>query len=222
MVADMDVGCMVRMALLHPGGCTELGLFGWATLLFPPFRGELSLRTLQSRDCRTAHPCPCEPVCACTGMRGHARNGTSGPTMQRGAKEPLHVLSAHPRSAASRAGMAGWAGESGGRFGERRSMRPHPPQHATSARHGSATTHAGQETTRTTTTSTEARTPPPKQAETATPTHRSGAGDQPSSGSTWAAGHITALPGPATCTLHSTASSASPLASATSASACAG
>ena len=63
----------------------------------------------------------------------------------RGASEAATRISAcaHSRSAASRAGMAGWAGEGGGRFGERREYEA-PTLPSTPRQHGSARHHNSQ------------------------------------------------------------------------------
>ena len=115
-------------------------------------RGEPSSAHCEQRLSERLTPCPCDPVCACTGMRGHARKGNSGQTMQRGAKEPLLFSSAHPH-AAQRAvpGWRGGLGRVGADLASAGSMRPPPSP----ARHVStawlATTKARQETPRTST-----------------------------------------------------------------------
>ena len=100
-------------------------------------RGEPSSAHCEQRLSERLTPCPCEPVCACTGIRGHTEKGTSGPTIQRRAKAPCISVRAPTRSAASRAGMAGWAGEGGGRFGERREYEA-PTLPSTPRQHGMA------------------------------------------------------------------------------------
>ena len=68
-----------------------------------------------------------EPENACTGIRGHA-----------GKRKATRIsVCAHTRSAASRAGMAWWAGEGGGRFGERREYEA-PTLPSTPRQHGAA------------------------------------------------------------------------------------
>ena len=105
-------------------------------------RGEPSSAHCEQRLSERLTPCPCDPVCACTGMRGHAAKGKSRPSMHRGAKAPCISVS-DPRSAASRAGMAGWAGEGGGRFGERREYEA-PTLPSTPRQHGMARHHTRQ------------------------------------------------------------------------------
>ena len=93
-----------------------------------------------SRDCRTAHPLPVR-----TRVRLH-RNTGSGHT-RKGTKRandatrceiaPAFVVCAPTRSAPSRAGMAGWVGEGGGRFGERREYEA-PTLPSTPRQHGMA------------------------------------------------------------------------------------
>jgi len=92
-------------------------------------RGEPSSAHCEQRLSERLTPCPCEPVCACTGMRGHVGRREKQPIKQSkcwqndaAEKQAATCISARAptRSAASRAGMAGWAGEGGGRFGERR------------------------------------------------------------------------------------------------------
>lgn len=100
-------------------------------------RGEPSSARCEQRLSERLTPCPCEPVCACIGMRGHAGNGTSGPTMQRGTKEHLHFSSAHPH-AAQRAvpGWRGGLGRVGADLASAGSMRPppSPARHVSTAR----------------------------------------------------------------------------------------
>ena len=142
-------------------------------------------------------PCPGDPVCACTGIRGHAEKGKKrvqvnqkadkrlAKRCNRGASEAATRISAcaHSRSAAGRDGMAGWAGEGGGRFGERREYEaptlPSTPRqhgmarhHTRQAKHGSApsknrlvTTPASRETARHHTSQTRNGTPPHTSAE---------------------------------------------------------
>ena len=75
-------------------------------------RGEPSSAHCKQRLSERLTPCPCEPVCACTGMRGHTEKGTSGPTMQRRAKAPcICCLRTHTqRSVPCRDGGVGWGG----------------------------------------------------------------------------------------------------------------
>jgi len=131
------------VALLRSAGsglrCLALLIRAGAASLCARTRGEPSSARCEQRLSERLTPCPCDPVCACTGRRGHTEKGTSGPTMQRGAKAPCISARAPTRSAASRAGMAGWAGEGGGRFGERREYEaptlPSTPRQHDMARH---------------------------------------------------------------------------------------
>ena len=92
-------------------------MVGVALLRSAPVQRVTVLRSCEQS--LTAHPGG--SVCACTGMRGHA---------EKRERQPAFLFSAHPRSAASRAGMAGWAGRWGADLARRRSKGPHPPQHA--------------------------------------------------------------------------------------------
>ena len=102
-----------------------------------------------SRDCRNgsplarAIPCAPAPECGVTRKKEEAwqthRQNNSG--KERGA--PCISACAPTRSAASRAGMAGWAGEGGGRFGERREYEA-PTLPSTPRQHGMARHHTRQ------------------------------------------------------------------------------
>ena len=106
------------------------GLPGWGgvTSLCARSRGEPSSAHCEQRLSERLTPCPCDPVCACTGIRGHA------------------FLPAHPH-AAQRAvpGWRGGLGRVGADLASAGSMRPPPSP----ARHVStawlATTHVSQE-----------------------------------------------------------------------------
>ena len=109
-------------------------------------RGEPSSAHCEQRLSERLTPCPCEPVCACTGMRGHAEKAVkgnpesrqkAGKTMQPRSQSPCISARAPTRSAAGRAGMAGWAWEGGGRFGERREYEA-PTLPSTPRQHGTA------------------------------------------------------------------------------------
>ena len=115
-------------------------------------RGEPSSAHCEQRLSERLTPCPCDPVCACTGMRGHAEKGRQAGKKQpknlakrcsRGAKRTCISARAPTRSAASRDGMAGWAGEGGGRFGERREYEA-PTLPSTHRQHGAARHHQSQ------------------------------------------------------------------------------
>ncbi len=106
-------------------------LHGWSgvTSLCARSRDEPSSAHCEQRLSERLTPCPCDPVCACTGIRGHA-----------GKRKATRISVCAPtRSAANRVGMAGWAGEGGGRFGERREYEaptlPSPPRQHGMARH---------------------------------------------------------------------------------------
>ena len=90
-----------------------------------------------SRDCRNGHPCPCEPVCACIGMRTRGKR-TSRANDAAGEKRHTAFLSPTPHAAQRpfcRDGGVGWEG--GADLASAGVCGPTPPQHATSARHGS-------------------------------------------------------------------------------------
>ena len=137
------------------GGCAVALLRSarfWVTLLrSAPVQGVSRPPHAASRDCRTAHPLPVR-----SRVRLHRNAGSREKRKQRaqanqkankrlakrcsrGASEAATRISVsdHTRSAASRAGMAGWAGEGGGRFGERREYEA-PTLPSTPRQHGSA------------------------------------------------------------------------------------
>ncbi len=134
-----------------PTICQSAGLTGLGdvTSLCARSRGEPSSAHCEQRLSERLTPCPCDPVCACTGMRDHAgRRHCSR-------KSATRISVCDPtRSAASRAGMAGWAGEGGGRFGERREYEA-PTLPSTPRQHGMAR-HQTRQPRNTS--------PPPKQA----------------------------------------------------------
>ena len=140
-----------------------------ATLLCARSRGEPSSAHCEQRLSERLTPCPCDPVCACrfNSWLLHALPLEAGsrapPTASRSCrpatrfhrrvttcphrkteKKPLASSVCIPtRSAASRAGMAGWAGEGGGRFGERREYEA-PALPGTHRQHGAARHHTRQ------------------------------------------------------------------------------
>ena len=124
---------------------------GNMTSLCARTRGEPSSAHCEQRLSERLTPCPCDPVCACTGMRGHAEKEKSGPkggkTMQPRSPGSPPFLSAYPH-AAQRAvpGWRGGLGRVGADLASAGSMRPppSPARHVSTARH--ATTHASQET----------------------------------------------------------------------------
>ncbi len=107
----------------HNRLASGLSGLGGATSLCARTRGEPSSAHCEQRLSERLTPCPGDPVCACTGMRGQKTTRIS--------------VSDHIRSAASRAVMAGWAGEGGGRFGERREYEA-PTLPSTPRQHGMA------------------------------------------------------------------------------------
>ena len=119
---------------------------GLTLLRSAPVQGVSRPPHTASRDCRNGSPLaranPCAPAPEC-GVTREKEKGTSGPTMQRRAKAPCISARAPTRSAASRAGMAGWAGEGGGRFGERREYEA-PTLPSTPRQHGMARHHKSQ------------------------------------------------------------------------------
>ena len=132
-------------------------------------RGEPSSAHCEQRLSERLTPCPCDPVCACrfNSWLLHALplkpGGRAPPTASRSCrpatrfhrrvttcphrkteKKPLASSACVPtRSATSRAGMAGWAGEGGGRFGERREYEA-PTLPSTPRQHGMARHHTCQ------------------------------------------------------------------------------
>jgi len=99
-----------------------------------------------------AIPCAPAPECGVTREKANSRQPAgkeTGKTMQPRSKgQPASNVCAPTRSAASRAGMAGWAGEGGGRFGERREYEA-PTLPSTHRQHGSARHHTRQPNNRT-------------------------------------------------------------------------
>ena len=122
---------------------------GGAASLCARSRGEPSSAHCEQRLSERLTPCPCDPVCACTGMRGHAGKGKSGQTMQRGATQPLHFLSPTP-NAAQRAvtGWRGGLGRVGADLASAGSMRPPPSPARTVSTARLATTHVSREAAR--------------------------------------------------------------------------
>ena len=140
------------MALLHTT-CGGIALRcartrGDVSPLCARSRGEPSSARCEQRLSERLTPRPCEPVCACTGIRGHAEKERSWQTRRQnnsGKERAATRISARAptRSAASRAVMAGWAGEGGGRFGERREYEA-PTLPSTPRQHGAARHHTRQ------------------------------------------------------------------------------
>ena len=140
------------VALAQPvqGGVAPLGLQSWGALLrSAPVQGVSRPPHTASRDCRNGSPLaraiPCAPAPECGDTREKENTGKhAGKTMHpRNERQPAFVVPAPTRSAASRAGMAGWAGEGGGRFGERREYEA-PTLPSTPRQHGMARHHTRQ------------------------------------------------------------------------------
>ena len=123
-------------------------LHGWGgvTSLCARSRGEPSSAHCEQRLSERLTPCPCDPVCACTGMRGYMGRREKQPIKQskcwqndatRSQRTAACVVCIPTRSAACRDGMAGWAGEGGGRFGDRREYEA-PTLPSTHRQHGMA------------------------------------------------------------------------------------
>ena len=146
---------MVGVTLLRSatGGVVLWPIRSGAASLCARSRGEPSSAHCEQRLSERLTPCPCEPVCACTGMRGHATKGNSGQATQREAKCHPHFSYALPY-AAQRAvpGWRGGLGRVGADLASAGSMRPppSPARHVSTAR--LATTKARQETAHNTTT----------------------------------------------------------------------
>ena len=119
------------------------GLPGWvdAASLCARTRGEPSSAHCEQRLSERLTPRPCDPVCACTGMRGHAGKGKSwskaGKTMLPRSQRSPAFLSPTPH-AAQRAvpGWRGGLGRVGADLASAGSMRPppSPARHVSTAR----------------------------------------------------------------------------------------
>ena len=97
-----------------------------------------------SRDCRNGSPLERAIPCAPAPEYGVTRETEQVDKRRNGEPHnPCIFVSDPKRSAASRAGMAGWAGEGGGRFGERREYEA-PTLPSTPRQHGSARHHTRQ------------------------------------------------------------------------------
>ena len=115
---------------------------GGVTSLCARSRGEPSSAHCEQRLSERLTPCPCDPVCACTGMRGHVEKGKKRANDATRSQRTAAFLSPHPH-AAQRAvpGWRGGLGRVGADLASAGSMRPPPSP----ARHVStawlATTH---------------------------------------------------------------------------------
>ena len=140
--------CLYVSQLVCPGWGRCLALLiqaGVASLCAQP-RGEPSSAHCEQRLSERLTPCPCNPVCACTGIRGQTGKGRKAGQRCNEKRNGSRISARAPtRSAASRAGMAGWAGEGGGRFGERREYEA-PTLPSTPRQHGAARHHTSQAT----------------------------------------------------------------------------
>ena len=102
-----------------------------------------------SRDCRNGSPLaraiPCAPAPECGVTRKKEEAWQTRRQNNSGKERAATCISVSDptRSAASRAGMAGWAGEGGGRFGERREYEA-PTLPSTPRQHGMARHHKSQ------------------------------------------------------------------------------
>ena len=135
-------------------GC---GLPGWSGVasLCARSRGEPSSAHCEQRLSERLTPCPCDPVCACTGMRGHAEKGKkrakswqNDATEEQAKRQPAFLPA--PPHAAQRAvtGWRGGLGRVGADLASAGSMRPppSPARHVSTAR--LATTPASREAAR--------------------------------------------------------------------------
>ena len=132
--------------------CRPLHGWGGVTSLRARSRGEPSSAHCEQRLSERLTPRPCDPVCACTGMRGHAEKGKkrakswqNDATEEQAKRQPA-FLPALP-DAAQRAvpGWRGGLGRVGADLASAGSMRPppSPARHVSTAR--LATTTARQE-----------------------------------------------------------------------------
>ena len=122
-----DASDMTTWSAICLSGCRSVRV-GWrcfalliradAASLCARSRGEPSSAHCEQRLSERLTPCPCDPVCACTGMRGHAEKGKGwlakrlAKRCSRGAKATPHFcLRTHTqRSEPCRDGGVGWGG----------------------------------------------------------------------------------------------------------------
>ncbi len=119
---------------------------GVALLRSAPVQGVSRPPHTASRDCRSGSPLaraiPCAPAPECGDTRKKEKSGWQNDSAKK--RKATRIFVSDPtRSAASRAGMAGWAGEGGGRFGERREYEA-PTLPGTPRQHGTARHHKRQ------------------------------------------------------------------------------
>ena len=133
------------LALLIRAGAASLCRFGVTLLHSAPGQGVSRPPHTASRDCRNGSPLaraiPCAPAPECGDTQEKEKAGKRRNEKRNGSRISAR---APTRSAASRAVMAGWAGEGGGRFGERREYEA-PTLPSTPRQHGMARHHKSQE-----------------------------------------------------------------------------
>jgi len=139
--------CRVRGTLLrsaYGGGWSGAARRSVAVLRSAPGQGVSRPPHAASRDCRNGSPLaranPCAPAPECGVTREKEKAGKRRNEKRNGTRISV---SDPTRSAASRAVMAGWAGEGGGRFGERREYEA-PTLPRTPRQHGMARHHTCQ------------------------------------------------------------------------------
>ena len=146
------------------GGVASLVLRwrGNGSVLCARSRGEPSSAHCEQRLSERLTPCPCDPVCACTGMRGHAGRKEKRANDATMSQKTVACLSPTPH-AAQRAvpGWLGGLGRVGADLASAGSMRPppSPARHVSTAR--LATTQTSREAARHHTSQPRNGTPPP-------------------------------------------------------------
>ena len=120
-------GNVLRVRQRPCRAASRSGGWGGVTSLCARSRGEPSSARCEQRlsdGSPLARAIPCAPAPECGETRKRER-------------QPGFFVCTSTRSAACRTGMAGWAGEGGGRFGERRWKEAHS-LHSTPRQHGAA------------------------------------------------------------------------------------
>ena len=113
-------------------------MVGVAFLRAAPSQGVSRPPHTASRDCRNGSPLERAIPCAPAPEYGVTREKEKAGKRRNEKRNGSRISARAPtRSAASRAGMAGWAGEGGGRFGERREYEA-PTLPSTPRQHGAA------------------------------------------------------------------------------------